>query len=66
MSQVLAFLFYSDRLSAYLVLLVHQEKGQRGSGPKHLENHPSRSVFLTPLGLLTKEMGGYVWLKCCC
>lgn len=48
MSQVLAFLFYSDRLSAYLVLLVHQEKGQRGSGPKHLENHPSRNVFLTP------------------
>lgn len=66
MAQVLVLLFYSDRLSADLVLLVHQKKGQRGSGPKHLENHPSCNVFLTPLGLLTKEMGGYVWLKCCC
>lgn len=66
MSQVLVFLFYSDRLGADLALLVQQEKGQRGSGPKHLENHPSRTVFLTPLVLLTKEMGGYVWLKCSC
>lgn len=52
------FSLYSDRLGADLVLLIYQQKGQRGSGPKHLENHPSRIVFLTPLVLLTKEMGG--------